>query len=154
MRPSPPYAAHVVSRRRFSPWDIQSDRSQMASQCSVSTNGSFDVATRRKPPGGLNLRSAFPENSCHQSKRHQLVKSAPDGTGILPPDEPGNNDLRPVARIGSPCSGESARPHKPRPANCGRSDTPPAETEAPKLRRIHRQTLLRCFTPTLVSRLR
>jgi hypothetical protein len=68
------------------------------------------------------------------------VKSPPDGTGILPPDELGNNDLRPVARIGSPCGGESARPHKPRPANCGRSDTPPARIAITSCWRLHRPT--------------
>jgi hypothetical protein len=70
----------------------------------------------------------------------QLVKSPPDGTGISPPDEPGNNDLRPVTRIGSPCGGESARPHKPRPANCGRSDTPPARSAIASCWRLHRPT--------------
>jgi hypothetical protein len=43
-----------------------------------------DEAGCRKRFAGRNLGKACAENSCQQSKCHQLVKSAGDGTEILP----------------------------------------------------------------------
>ena len=51
-------------------------------------NPSFDDANRHNPLAARNLYVACPEKSSHQSKRHQLVKSAMDETlaeAMLPP---------------------------------------------------------------------
>ncbi len=70
----------------------------------------IDEAGCRKRFAGRNLGYACAENSCQQSKCHQLVKSAGDGTEILPAAAPGNNDQTPPAQIGFSCGGQIDRP--------------------------------------------
>ena len=53
-----------------------------------------------------NLGKACVENSCHQSKCHQLVEIATDGTEMSPAAEPGSNDQAPLAHVGFYCGGE------------------------------------------------
>ena len=98
------------------------------------TNRSFDATTRRKLIVSLNLGNARPENSCHQSKCHQLVKSAADGTAFFSPAELGARRPSRAPRLVR----KDARPHKPHLGNCGRCDAPIAISVLASRWRLHR----------------
>jgi len=73
---------------------------------------SINDAARHNPLASRNLSGVNTENSSHQTRCHQLVKWATDRAEIVPPAEPGNNDLEPAAVIGSKCGGVIARRRK------------------------------------------
>jgi hypothetical protein len=78
----------------------------------------FDEKGRRKRFAGSSLGNACAEDSCHQSKCYQLVKSAADEPEILPAAERGDNDQAPPAQIGFSCSGQLGRRQFQRSRTC------------------------------------
>jgi hypothetical protein len=98
---------HVIQAR---PWPTDTPArvvdSCVPNRLEILGKRSFDGAGPRKCLARRSLSRVRVNNSSHQSKCHQLMKSVPNETEISPSDEPGNNDQAPPAQIGFSCGGE------------------------------------------------